>query len=256
MSGSNNNGYAENRRLLLGVGDLYFNGVFVGNLKGAVTLKVNRKYAYQRAGNNIAEQRGECISEDVTLEAEVCDIKLSQLRIAFGVNQSVDTATAKQIRKREVILLSGFVNTALAETPVSSTCAIYSLDRKTTYTSGTHYKFSGSGIERVSGSTIAAGTYVIAEYSFSDSGANSMRFGGESKPVNVYQMDYTCLDSTGKLWQISFFKAMTATDFSIAFHDFEKGTYTTHNVMFKALVDVTKPEGQNMMEIIQEDATS
>jgi len=260
MSGNNNNGYAESKRLLLGVGDLYINDTFVGNLKGAVTLNVNRKYAFQRAGNNIADQKGEITDEEVTLEAEICDVKLSQLRRAFGVNQAVNTTTAKNMIKREQIKLSGFINTALAKTPVTpvsgATTKIYSLDRKTLYVSGTDYKYSGSGIERLSGSAIAAGAYLLAEYEWQNSSGNSLQLGGESSPPPTFRVDYVHLDSAGKAWQIRLFKAMTTTNLKMAFTEAQKGTYTTYNIMFKGLVDTTKPEGQNICEIIEEAPTA
>jgi len=256
MSGSNQNGYAESKRLLLGVGDLYINQVFVGNLKGQVVMKYNRKYAFQRAGNNMADQKGEITDEELTLEAEVCDIKLSQLRRAFGINQAVDTSTAKLMLKRETLKLSGFVSAATAKTVSGSTGKIYSLDRKTTYVSGTDYKFSGSGFERISGSAIASGAYVVVEYQWSNASGNSLQFGGETLPVNTFQVDYVHIDSAGKAWQIRLFKAMTDTNFSVAFHEAQKGTFTTHNIMFKALIDTTKIEGQNLGEIIEEAPTA
>ncbi len=260
MSATNNNGYAESKRLLLGVGDLYINDTFVGNLKGKVDLKFTRKYAFQRAGMNIADQKGEVTDEELTLDAEICDIKLSQLRRAFGLVQAVDTTTSKKIIKRETVKLSGFVNTALTKTPVADVSGalikVYSLDRKTLYASGTDYKQSSTGIERLSGSAITAGQYVLAEYAWTNSSGNSLQFGGESKPPSTFQVDYVHVDSAGKAWQIRLFKAMTTTNFAMAFTEAQKGTYTTYNIMFKALVDTTKPEGQNLGEIIEEAPTA
>jgi hypothetical protein len=256
MSGTNQNGYAESKRLLLGVGDLYINQVFVGNLKGAVTMKLNRKYAYQRAGNNLADQRGEVTDEELTLEAEICDIKLAQLRRAFGINQAVDTSTAKLVMKREVFKLSGTTNVPTGQTVSGGTVKLYSLDRKTTYVSGTDYKLSGTGVERMSGAAIPTGSYVICEYQYSDATPNSLQFGGESSPPPTFEVDYVHIDPVGKAWQIRLFKAMTTTNFSMAFNEVQKGTYTTHNIMFKALVDTTKPEGQNLGEIIEEAPTA
>ena len=256
MSGANQNGYAESKRLLLGVGDLYIGGVFVGNLKGQVTLKYNRKYAYQRAGNNMADQKGDITDEELTLDAEICDIKLSQLRRAFGVNQAVDIATAKLIQKRETLKLSGTVNVPLAQTPSPSALKVYSLDRKTSFVTTTDYKISAAGIERVSGAGILTGSYVLVEYTYSDSSPNSLQFGGESSPPPTFEVDYVHIDTAGKAWQIRLFKAMTTTNFAMAFHEAQKGTFTTYNISFKALVDTTKPEGQNLGEIIEEAPTA
>ena len=256
MSGNNQAGYAESKRLLLGIGDLYINEVFVGNLKGQVTVKFNRKYAYQRAGNNIADQKAEVTDEELMLDAEICDIKLAQLRRAFGINQAVDTTTSKLMIRRDQVKLSGTAVALLTKTPTSpisgSTIKLYSLDRKTTYVSNTAYKLSGSGIHRVSGSAIPTGSFVLAEYQWSNASGNSLQFGGESLPVNTFQVDFVHIDSAGKAWQIRLFKAMTDTNFQVQFHEVQKGTYTTHNISFKALVDTTKPEGQNLGEIIEE----
>lgn len=260
MSGSNNNGYAEPKRLLLGIGDLYINDVFVGNLKGKVEMKFTRKYAYQRAGMSLADQKGEVTDEELTLDAEVCDVKLSQLRRAFGINEAIDTTTSKNILKRETLKLSGFVNTLLSKTPASpvsgATVKLYSLDRKTTYVSSTAYKLSGAGIKRSSGTTIATGSYVLAEYEYANASGQSLQIGGESLPPPTFQLDYVHIDSAGKAWQIRLFKAMSITAFAMAFNEAQKGTYTTHNVTFKALVDTTKPEGKNLGEILEEAPTA
>ena len=258
MSGNNQNGYAESKRLLLGLGDLYIDNVFVGNLKGTVTMNVTRNYAFQRPGNNIADQKGEATSEEVMITAEVCDLKLSQLRRAFGVDSAVDTATAKSIRKREVLQLNGVIETTTTETISGTTAKVDSLDRKTQFVSGgsDDFETSATGVKRAVGSTIGDGDFVIVEYQFSDAGASSMRFGGETKTPNTFALIFTHLDSSGKYWQVTLFKAQTNTDFSIAFNERESGDYTVHNVSFKALVDTTKPEGQNLFEIIQEDAAA
>lgn len=260
MSGANNNAYAESKRMILGVGDIYLDGTFVGNLKGKVEFNIKREYAYQRAGNNIADQKAEVISEEAMVKAEVCDLKLSQLRRAFGINATVDVSTAKTIEKRQVVQLSAFASTALTETPTGIAATrpakVMSLDRKTTYVSGTDYKFSGGGIERVSGSAITTLDFVSVEYPFSDSGANSLAFGGETSAPPTFRMDYVIRDDAGKSWQLTFFKALADTDFKMAFSERESGDFTTFNVAFRALVDPTKPEGQNMFEIVQEDATA
>lgn len=257
MSGSNRNAYAESRRLLLGLGDLYMNNEFVGNLKEAVTLTITREYAYQRAGNNIADQKGEVVREEVMLEASICDFKLAQLRKAIGINTAVDTGTAKTLRNREVLQLNGITFTSPAETALSGTISVFSLDRKTTYVPTTDYVLSGSpfDIRRVSGGGITDGAHVGIEYNFSDIGANSLAIGGETRSPNTFRLDFSHRDSTGKLIQITLFKAMTVTELEMAFNERESGDFTVHNIQFKGLVDTTRPEGQNMVEFVQEDAT-
>lgn len=256
MSGLNQNGYAESKRMILGVGDLYIDDVFVGNLKESVTLKITRDYAYQRAGNNVADQKAEVISEEAIIEASVCDLKLSQLRRALGITEAVDITSDMTIRKREIVQLVGTTGVAPAQTPVSGTTKVSSLDRKTSYVSGTDFKYSSSNLERVSGGAITDGQQVIVEYDFIDSGAQGLPMGGETKAPPTFQLDFVIRDDTGKAWMITFWKAMTNTDFEMAFNERESGDFTVHNVSFKALVDTTKPEGKNLLQIMQEDAAT
>jgi len=257
MSGYNQNAYAKPSRLLLGIGDLYIDDVFVGNLKGAVNFAYTRNYAYQRPGNNTADIKGEVTSEEVILTAEVCDLKVEQLRRAFGIDEAIKSE-AKAIRKREIVKLTGTDATSLTESMTYGTLKVTSMDRETSYTSGTDYRVSGTpfAIGREGAGSIGDGDYVAVEYDFSDAGAKAVVTGGETKTPNTFRLDYTHLDSAGKTWQITLYKAMTNTDFAMAFNERESGDYTMHNVSFKALVDTTKPEGQNLFEIIQEDGAS
>lgn len=255
---TNNNGYAESRRLLLGLGDLFIANVFVGNLKGAVNLQATRNYAYQRAGNNVADQKGAITSEEVILTAEICDFKLAQLRRALGINQIVDTTTAKLLRKREVLQLVGVIVKTLGETVNSAGSVILTkLDRSSTYVQITDWTMSAGGllhIVRTVASNIGDGDYVIVEYDFSDVGANSLPFGAENRSPNTFEVKFTHEDDTGKLIQVTMFKAMVNTDLAMAFNERESGDFTVNNISFKALVDLTKPEGTALIEIIQEDA--
>lgn len=258
MSGNNQNAYAEPRRLLLGLGDLYINNVFVGNLKETVTFTYTRSYAYQRPGNNIADVKGEVVGEECTLEASICDLKLSQLRRAFGINEAIDITTDKTLRNRDILKLAGTTPTSPTQSMISGSVAVSSLDRKKEYLITTDYLLSGSpkDIKRVSGGGITDGEFVAVEYNFLDSGANSLAFGGETKAPNTFQVDFVHRDSTGKLWQITLFKAITITELEMAFNERESGDFTVHNILFRALVDTARPESKNLGEIIQEDATA
>ena len=255
MSGNNQNAYAKPSRLLLGLGDLYINNEFVGNLKDSVEFVVTRNYAYQRPGNNVADIKGEITSEEVLLTASICDIKVEQLRRAFGIDEAI-VEEAKTIRKREVVQLVDDEPTAMTETILGG-IRVSSLDRETLHASGVDYEMSGTdGIKRITSAGITNGAYVAVEYNFSDAQAKATLVGGETKTPNTFEVIFTHLDSDGKYWQIRLFKAMVNTDFSMALNERESGDFTMHNIGFKALVDLDKPEGQNLFEIIQEDGAA
>jgi hypothetical protein len=246
-------GYVETKRLPLGLGDLYLNNTFVGQLKGNVNFHYKASYAYQRPGNMLADVKGERTMEEVTITAEVCELKLSQLRLALGINQAVTAATATTIKKRQQITLNSTTAVTVAQTILAGSLRVLKLDRSTTYVSGTDYTATATLITRKSGA-ITSGQNVLIEYNFSDSTAKSVQVGGELTAVNTFDLLFTHELSDGKTLQIELYKAMVNTDFQVAFHEKSSGSYTTYNVEFKALVDLTKLEGNQLFQITEQAA--
>jgi hypothetical protein len=162
--------------------------------------------------------------------------------------------------KRQVITVGASGAVTLAETPVIDAThpfKVMSLDRKTTYVTSTDYTRLD---ERRSSSRPAARSSAGAPSSSSTVSRTPARTRSESAARRsappTFRMDYVIRDDTGKAWQLTFFKALADTDFKMAFSDRESGDFTTHNIGFRALVDITKAEGANLFEIVQEDATA
>lgn len=250
------NSYAESKRMPLGEGDLYINNIWVGSLKGKVIFHDKVTYAEQFPGNLLSPVKAERIKQEVTMEAEVCDFKIAQLRRAIGVNEAVDTTTAVQIRKKEQLKLSGTANIATAKTMVAASLKVSKMDRSTAYLSGTDYSATSTTIARKSGGTITAAQIVMVEYDFSDSAPASQLVGGEQTTPNTFELDFVHDLSDGKILQITIFKAFSMTDFSWLFSEKSSGNFSTYNVTFKALVDLTKKEGQNLYRITEETGSA
>jgi hypothetical protein len=248
-------GYAEPKRLLLGPGDLYIDDILVGQVKDSVEVKYNPTYAYQRPGNSIVDVKGERTAEEFTMKAKICDFKVSQLRRAMGINESI-LSGSMTLRKQEILQLSGTTNVTLAETAVAGTMKVAKLDRATNYASGTDYSATSTTIARKTGGAVTSGQFVIVEYDFSDSAANGVRFGGEKTKVNTFEVNFVHKLSNGKLVQVTMYKAMFMGDLTLVFAEKSSGNYTLHEAEFKALADLTKPEGRNLGEIIEEDPTA
>ncbi len=249
----NKSSYADPDRLLLGSGDLFINGDYVGALTGPVTFNPNVAYAFQRPGNQMADLKSTRITEEVTMDAAVCDFKLSQLRHALGYSQALESGVAANIRARDQLTLPTSAVVTMSEAAVSfASRQVWKMDRSVKYVSGTDYSGPLTGIAR-KGSTIAVGQTVLCEYDFSDSGAKSLRAGGERTAPPEFLLEFVHTKSGGKRVQVSFFRAVAITDLTMAFDDLAKGTYTMHNVKFKALVDLTKADGKNLWMITEED---
>jgi hypothetical protein len=151
-----------------------------------------------------------------------------------------------------VLALTGILPTSPAKVIITGATVVSKLDRSIEYATPTDWVYSGADIRRVSGGAIASGENVVLEYNFSAAGAKYLRVGGETAEVPTFELKYTHKASDGKLWQVTLFKAISNTEFEMAFNERESGDYTVHNIMFKALVDITKPEGTNLFEIIEE----
>lgn len=244
--------YSETKRLPLGLGDLYLNNTFVGQLKGNVNLHYAVKYAYQKPGNLIADQKAERISEEVTLTAEVCELKLAQLRTALGINQAVTASAGTTIRKRQQLTLPSATAVTTAQTILAGTLKVLKLDRSTTYVSGTDYTATATTITR-KGSNITAGQNVFVEYNCSPN-AKAVQVGGELTIPNTFDLLFTHELSDGNTVQVEFYVAVVNSDFQMAFHERSSGSYTTYNIAFKALVDITKKEGNQLFQVIEQAA--
>lgn len=249
------NSYIEPKRLPLGLGDIYINNILVGQLKGKVIFHDKSTYAEQHPGNLLSAVKAERIKQEVSLEAEVCDFKLSQLRRAIGFNEAVDSTANVAIRKKEQLKLSATANISTAETMVAATLKVSKLDRSTVYVSGTDFSATSTTIARKSGGVVTAGQIVIVEYDFQDAGSKSILVGGEQTTPNTFELDFVHELSDGKILQVTLFKAYSMTDFSWAFSEKGSGVYSTYNVTFKALIDLTKREGQNLYRITEEDGS-
>jgi hypothetical protein len=247
--------YAEPKRLLLGPGDLYFNDVFVGSVKESVEFKYNPNYAFQRPGNSLADIKGERISEEATLTAKLCDFKVSQLRRAFGISEAV-TSGSFRLRRQQVLKASGTGAIAFDKTACSGTLKISKLDRAVNYVSGTDFSATLTGFSRLGAGAIADQQYVVVEYDWLDATANAVRVGGEKTAPETYELNFVHRQSNGKHIQITFYKAMSNADVSLPFNEKSSGNYTLHQIGFKALVDLTKPEGRNLFEIVEEAPTA
>ncbi len=248
--------YAEAKRLPLGLGDVYINNILIGQLKGSVIFHHKIGYAEQRPGNLLAPLKSERISEECTLDAEICDFKVEQLRRAMGYNQAISSSAVAIHKRQQMTLITTTTAVTTSETMVAGTLKVSKLDRSTVYVSGTDYSVASTTTIKRKAGNIALNQVVIIEYDFSDSGSRSIQIGGEMTTPNTFELDFVHELSDGKIVQITIFKAYSMTDFSWAFHEKSSGNFSTYGVTFKALIDLTKSEGQNLFRITEEDGST
>lgn len=243
---------ADPNKLLLGNGELFFNGEFVGTLGGSVALTQSPNYAKQRAGDSISPNKAFLTTREVKLVAEVAEFKLENLKFALGSPNSIQTGPFL-IKRIEFITLNGTTPVTLAETADESVNAIkvFSTTRGTQYTLTTDYTFATNMVTRVAPGAIADGQVVLVEYDVSVAGSRKLAIGNNCD-VPTFQMDFVHKECNTNGFQIVFYKAYADTDFEMSFNTRESGDFTLHNVSFEALADENRLPSQNLWEIISE----
>ena len=240
---------ADPSKLLLGNGELFFNGEFVGTLGGTVALQQTNNFAEQRAGDNISPNKAFLTTKEVTLTAEIAEFKLENLKYALGSANAIQSGPFN-IKRIEFITLNETTPVTLSETAVG-TIKVFSTTRADEYLLTTDYTFATNQVTRVPAGAITDGQVVLVEYTVSVATARKLAI-GNSCSVPTYQMDFVhkeC-DTTG--FQITFYKAYANTDFEISFNTRESGDFTLYNTSFRALADETKLPASNLWEIISE----
>lgn len=243
--------YPENKRLILGAGDLFVNNEFVGHLSGSVVLNIQREMAYGRGGDHLADQKAVCINEEITLEAELAEFKLGPLRRALGVAAAATADVA--VRNVEQITLTGTTEVLFAKAPVTGTVKVFKLDRSKEYTVTTDYTVDADGITRVALGTIASGETVAVEYDYTATGASSLSVGGASGAEPTYELDFVYSnEDDGKKYQVTMFRAVAAPDMGLSFNEKRSGDFWKTSFAFRALMDPTRPVGSQLIRLTEE----
>lgn len=235
--------------LLLGNGELYFNGEFVGTLGGAVVFKQKKEYAEQRAGDSISASAAQVTKEEVTLEAEIAEFKLTNLKYALGIANAIE-AGPFNITRVEFITLTGTTPVTLAETAVGA-IRVFNTTRSLEYLLTTDFTFATNAVTRSGGGAITSGQVVLVQYTVAVTATNKIA-GGGSCSIPVFQLDFVHKECDNEGVQISIFRAYSNTDFSVSFDTRESGKFTMHNVTFRGLLDSSRLPGKNLFEIIVE----
>lgn len=241
---------ADPSKLILGTGELYFNGVFVGTLGDAVTLNYVPEFAEQRGGDMISAVRAVKTKEEVMMEAGVAEFKLENLKYALGSAGSIE-AGPFDLTRVEFITLVGTTPVTLAETALTGTVKVFSPTRGITYLLTTDYLFATNQVTRVALGAITDGQVVLVEYKVAVTATNRLQVGGGCD-VPVFQLDFVHKECNSAGAQLTIYRAYSNTELELPFNTRESGDFTVHNITFKGLADSARLPGKNLFELIQE----
>lgn len=244
---------AEPLNLLLGTGELYVNGEFVGTLSGTVNFQYTRSFVNQRPGDVIAPIKAFLQTEEVLFTAELAELRLQNLRHAFGT-LNAKIAGPHNIIRVEFITLTGSDPITLAETADTGIgVKVFNTTRTVEFVITTDFTFATNQVTRVPAGSISDGQVVIVEYQVAVTASNKLVLGGACN-VPTFKLDFVHKECADAGVQLTFFKAYSNTDFQMAFNARESGDFSVSNISFMGLVDASKLPGENLFEIIQETA--
>jgi len=229
----------------IGLGQIYYGNVRVGSPKSSVVIHAAVTNVVSKAGNMLEQVKVTPVGSELTLTANIQDLKLDQLRVALGI--SANKGTGGTLRKSEEInFVSGTI--ALSETPVADSVKVHKLDYSEDYVSGTDYSISGQNIVRDISGSIASGEVVVVDYDFVDSSATTIKWGTDKVAIEK-ELKFVHELSNGKLVQFTFHKAVVDGPLDLTFSEDAENAYP---IVFRVLADPTKPEKERLMTIIQE----
>lgn len=248
----------ETKNLLLGLGKLYFkregdpDGAYrmVGALKDKVEFVYKSETVKQKVGEMMGSPRADRINEEASLKAQVCDFKIEQMIPLLGLTISTTALTATNSIRRCEEHITGMSTTdtqTLSQTAKSKTSVhITSLDRATNYVQGTDYTMpSTRGIKPVTSGF--RNLTVLAHYTTRKT-TKRVRV-GDHKTLPVFSLMFTHKRSNGKRVSLVIPRCHIEGDVTIPWNEKE---YTVHDISFSALADTTKPEGQRLFYIVDE----
>lgn len=248
----------ETNNLLLGPGELFFKRAAdtaakwmrVGNLKGTVSFAYEMDTVEQKPGNRLTIARRDKIGERATLSATIGDFKVSQLIAALGVTISTTQLTlTSTLRAFEEMVMGSTTDTkTLGKTTTSVTSVVVTkIDNSAKGVRGTDFTLpSKSGIKPISASF--ANKSLLVAYDFKDAAAQAIRVGDKIN-LQTVALKFTHKQSNGKFISISIPKATVMGGLTIPLSDSE---YTTYNIQFAALGDMTATAGRSLFSIVRQ----
>ncbi len=221
----------------------------IGSVKEA-TFQATKEEVEQKPGDMTVATRRDKIEEKATLKCKVVDFRLDQMIAAFGlsISRTQLTLTSSVRIMQEMTFASTSVSKSLSHTAKSMTSvAATSLDRSTDYVAATDYTMTSTKKIKPKLASFWGGTRRVF-YTALHTTSKAIRIGGNELLQNVSIM-YVHKKSNGKHIAIQFGIATVQGDLSF---EFKEKDYTVPEITFAALGDPTKPKGQQLFKIIEE----
>lgn len=236
----------------LGGGQVYWNNVRIGTAVGDSVVHYEAELATRKRGEDIGESVARIIKETASVDITLGDIKIEQLRYAFGrgeLSSSVPlvsaTASTSLRKAKQVKMLASGTAVSLSETSITN-LVVSKPDFSVEYIKTTDYTASLAlgTITRIGAGAISSGSQVVAAFNFTDASAAVIKMGG-LKGLYEAELKVVFTLSDGKLLQFKAGRAVRvgAVDITVPEDD-----YASIPLSFKLLNDVTKPKGEQLYE--------
>lgn len=248
----------QQENIPLGIGELFFkrkddtSGKYmpVGVLKGAVNFVYEYDTVEQKPGNRLTVARRDKVAERAYLTAQVMDLKMSQLIPALGLSISTTQLTiTSTLRQVEEIAFTSITTTkTLAKTAVSTTSVVaQSLARGTKFVKGTDFTVPSTTKVKPILAGFANRSNLV-HYDTKNVSATTTRV-GDKYTLQEVDLKFMHKLSNGKFIMVEMPIATITGGLTLPFGETE---YTTYNVRFDAVGDMTVAAGRSLFKIVRQ----
>ncbi len=256
------------RRIPIGPVQAYINHVRLGSPGSQAVLNWTYDAAYGGTGDTTTQINARKTNEQATIQIQISDLKVSQLRYAFAQaasllsNNTIMTSnflssTGVTIRRNDNMILTATGTEGVTSTPlvfVSGSVVVYSGDYETEYAQGNQYDtdVTCTGIYRFTGCTgtgIASGSQVHVHYDAVTTG--TFVRGGGAEAVLESNIELIGKDAAGKYFQWTAWRAVREGALNLQVN--EKGVFPGITLTYRLLGDLTTyTKGSQLFQVFVE----
>lgn len=229
--------------ILIGLGELYIDGVDVGQLDGEVEFKHSKTYFEKKAGFPAATILKILQEESCATTVSLLEANLANLRgLLDEYPEYVEEEDTEAILNEEVVI-SSKKNMPLAHNRLAASVTVVTMEDGALVEGVDYYVDRIAGlISRVPGTeNIVDGDTVKVSYSYQIFDAEGFSFGGSTTESTPHLLVFVHPRRDGKFRVLKIWKAKLGGDFVLGFKDNAESPVPLE---IAAIADASKPAGQ------------
>lgn len=241
-------------RKFFGSGELFVDDTHVGEINN-VTFTVTEEPVFQETGRPLMRSAKAILRQQASLMAQYAEFSTRALRQALNATTAATGAVMYEVEGKSVAL-AGVVPAALGKTNICKADGTAATEADITVMSadGVVYPANEYVLDEVAGtvartalSSIPDGATAVVQFAWRNTSAEVTHFGGLGSCSSLIfaplRFIYKFSEPPCDQMEIVFHRASPAGGLTV---NFDKQAYTTRDITFEALADLTRPQGYRL----------